>query len=235
MKKPRSSRHNSRHYVEGTNRANDIQSTVGQNVSTVGDNNTQTEQRRPEGFTTSHPDIWAAEMTVRDRMLGNRRRNSTGTFGNTHVYGISSGVLPHLRLNNESSNTVNTSTNSAQPLSIPLLMAWEKSINQNVRRMLYYIEEPNHGKGFIKELCFSSDGRIICSPYGTGFRLLSFSKSCSEIPNALSSNGEASPLEEIKHIKCHPDLVVSTKFSPRQPLLVSGCLKGMVKWHQSEF
>lgn len=40
----------------------------------------------------THPDIWAAETTVRDRSQG-VRNSSSNTFGNTHVYGISSGVL----------------------------------------------------------------------------------------------------------------------------------------------
>lgn len=110
----------------------------------------------------------------------------------------------------------------------------DKVINQNQVRMLKYIEEPNKGKGYIKELCFSSDGRIICSPFGFGFRLLAFSDNCSELPRTLS-DGEAQPLVAIKYIKCHSDIVVSTKFSPRQPLFASGCLRGRVVWHQPKF
>ncbi|KAI3367427.1 hypothetical protein L3Q82_026281, partial [Scortum barcoo] len=33
-------------------------------------------------------------------------------------------------------------------------------------RLTHYIEEANVGRGYIKELCFSPDGRLICSPYG---------------------------------------------------------------------
>lgn len=232
------------------------------------------------------PDIWAAEVTVRDRMLGNRRRNSTGTFGNTHVYGISSGVLlaglasgeinvlfsqpaaatmtaqtdarteqPHRSNGGDefpnpaaaaaaSAATTVSAHGGRQPQPVYIggtssnsrgSNVGEKSINQNLRRMLKYIEEPNKGKGFIKELCFSSDGRIICSPYGCGFRLLGFSGDCSELPRTLHPFGEAQPLVALKYIKCHTDIVVSTKFSPRQPLFASGCLRGRVVWHQPKF
>ena len=210
-----------------------------------------------EAFQT-HPDIWAAEVTVRDRMQGSRRRNSTGTFGGTHVYGISSGVLtqqtatsataalasnrgttPTSSPTNSIVSSTTNSSNSPNSQQVPMQVCNSNSyappINQNMRRMLNYIQEPNKGKGFIKELCFSSDGRVICSPYGCGFRLLAFSKDCSELPGTLHPNGDAQPLVEIKYIKCHSDIVVSTKFSPRQPLFASGCLRGEIVWHQPKF
>lgn len=178
--------------------------------------------------TSTHPDIWAAEVTVRDRMHG-IRRNSTGTFGNTHVYGISSGVLSSnsalpVRLSEQ------LSTNSYRYMYVP-----KKSIPQNVRRMLYSIEQPNKGKGLIKEECFSSDGRLICSPYDKGFRLLAFSPDCLELPKALTYQKESHKLYELKYFKCHSEIVVSTRFSPIQPLLASGCLQGRVVWHQPRF
>lgn len=172
---------------------------------------------------STHPDIWAAEVTVRDRMLG-IRRNSTGTFGNTHVYGISSGVLSQQAPVRLSSNS------SYRYMYLP-----KKSIPQNVRRMLYSIEQPNKGKGLIKEECFSSDGRLICSPYDKGFRLLSFSQDCLELPKALAKQKESHKLNELKYFKCHSEIVVSTRFSPIQPLLASGCLQGRVVWHQPRF
>lgn len=106
------------------------------------------------------------------------------------------------------------------------------NIKQNRRRMLYYSAEPNKGKGFIKELCFSSDGRLICSPYGCGIRLLSFSKDCQEIPYALPQNGVPQRLNEVLiSADKHSDIVVSTKFSPRAPICVSGCLRGELFWY----
>lgn len=179
------------------------------------------QQQQPQ----THPDIWAAEVTVRDRLNGARRNNA---FCNTHVYGISSGVVassvqpPPVRLRNQDSGY--------RYMYLP-----KKLIPQNVHRMLYSIEQPNKGKGLIKEECFSSDGRLICSPYDKGFRLLSFSKNCYELPKALSLQEETHKLNELKYFKCHPDIVVSTRFSPIQPLLASGCLQGRVVWHQPKF
>lgn len=107
------------------------------------------------------------------------------------------------------------------------------NIKQNRRRMLYYSAEPNKGKGFIKELCFSNDGRLICSPYARGIRLLSFSKDCQELPYALPSNGIPQRLHEVLvSTENHSDIVVSTKFSPRAPICVSGCLRGELTWYQ---
>lgn len=191
----------------------------------------------PANLTTpiTHPDIWAAEVTVRDRNLGNRRRNSTGAFGNTHVYGISSGVLTQqspaaARLSPQTPPSA--ACNTYRWMYLPHI---KKSIPQNIRRMLYSIEQPNKGKGLIKEECFSADGRLICSPYGFGFRLLSFSEDCLELPKALAYHSDIHKLTELKYFKCHQDIVVSTRFSPIQPLLASGCLQGRVVWHQPKF
>lgn len=206
---------------------------------------------RPEVPITTHPDIWAAEVTVRDRTLGNRRRSITGTFGNTHVYGISSGVLQQEIQQVQQTTLLNTTTTSAiesanQLSNVPTSASTsnaasiydddnEEVINQNIRRMLYYIEEPNKGRGFIKELCFSADGRVICSPFGFGFRLLAFSANCGELSTSRCQEGKEQELMEFKFIKCHSDIVVSTKFSPRQTLLASGCLRGKVMWHQPKY
>lgn len=105
------------------------------------------------------------------------------------------------------------------------------AIHQNVPRLTHYIEETNVGKGFIKELCFSADGRLICSPYGYGVRLLAFSPECSEMSSCVPKEGPVQ-LCELGTNVCHTDIVVSTKFSPRHCLLVSGCLTGRIVWHQ---
>ncbi|CAB0012685.1 unnamed protein product [Nesidiocoris tenuis] len=86
---------------------------------------------------------------------------------------------------------------------------------------------------FIKELCFSADGRLICSPFGYGIRLLAFSPECSELSSCVPENG-AVRLHQVAINMCHEDIVVSTKFSPRHCLLVSGCLTGRIVWHQPQ-
>jgi WD repeat-containing protein 32 len=105
-------------------------------------------------------------------------------------------------------------------------------IHQNTPRLTHYIEEPNVGSGYIKELCFSADGRLICSPFGYGIRLLAFSNDCAELSNCIPFANESAQLHELATHIGHSDIVVSTKFSPKHYLLVSGCLSGKIVWHQ---
>jgi len=167
-------------------------------------------------------------MTVRERSL----RSADVWMNSTPVvYGISSGVIRNI-VPTPQSDSPSTSGNKLPKGDEYTSKLNGKKIKQNTPRMLHYIEEPNKGKGFIKELCFSSDGRIICSPYGFGVRLLSFSKDCKELPYCIDPNGKPQKLHTINLYKCHKDIVVSTKFSPVEPLIVSGCLRGKVIWHQ---
>ncbi|XP_063831649.1 DDB1- and CUL4-associated factor 10 homolog [Ostrinia nubilalis] len=108
-------------------------------------------------------------------------------------------------------------------------------IRQNRDRLLYYIEETNEGKGFIKELCYSKDGRIVCSPFGRGMRLLALDDSCSELSALAWSEGRggARPMREAGQVLgLHQDLVVSSKFNPRHHMLVTGCLEGRIVWYE---
>lgn len=103
-------------------------------------------------------------------------------------------------------------------------------IAKNIPRLTHYIEEPNVGRGFIKELCFNSDGRLICSPYAQGVRLMMFDQNCSELSTCVKDTPQT--LYDVSNSTCHSNCVVSTKFSPTHCLLVSGCLNGKIVWHQ---
>ncbi|XP_047470716.1 DDB1- and CUL4-associated factor 10-like [Penaeus chinensis] len=103
-------------------------------------------------------------------------------------------------------------------------------IAKNISRLTHYIEEPNVGRGFIKELCFNSDGRLICSPYAHGVRLMMFDQNCSELSTCVQDIPQT--LYAVSTNNCHKNCVVSTKFSPTHCLLVSGCLNGKIVWHQ---
>lgn len=100
-------------------------------------------------------------------------------------------------------------------------------------RLTHYIEEANVGRGYIKELCFSPDGRLICSPYGYGVRLLAFDEGCGELADCLPV--QTSVLKEIRSIYSHCDVVLTTKFSPTHCQLASGCLSGRVALYQPKF
>ncbi|XP_072452837.1 DDB1- and CUL4-associated factor 10 [Notamacropus eugenii] len=100
-------------------------------------------------------------------------------------------------------------------------------------RLTHYIEEANVGRGYIKELCFSPDGRMISSPHGYGIRLLGFDTQCNELVDCLPQ--EASPLQEIRSLYSHNDVVLTTKFSPTHCQIASGCLSGRVSLYQPKF
>ncbi|XP_060071282.1 DDB1- and CUL4-associated factor 10-like [Ylistrum balloti] len=98
------------------------------------------------------------------------------------------------------------------------------------KRLLYYADEPNVGRGFIKELCFSSNGRMVCSPFGFGVRLLTFDSQCSELCEVVPK--APVKLYELGSSMSHTNNVLTCKFSPTHPLLVTGCLSGRVVFHQ---
>ncbi|BFF92399.1 DDB1- and CUL4-associated factor 10 homolog [Drosophila madeirensis] len=109
------------------------------------------------------------------------------------------------------------------------------SILVNAKKLLYYASETNTKPGFIKEPGFSADGRIICSPYGNGVRLLGYSADCCDYPSYKTFDEvKQSPrqLVELAHITEHQDVVLCAKFSPREPLLVTGCNSGEVTWYR---
>nr|ADG64897.1 hypothetical protein GA13587 [Drosophila pseudoobscura] len=117
----------------------------------------------------------------------------------------------------------------------PELKSNDHSILVNAKKLLYYASETNTKPGFIKEPGFSADGRIICSPYGNGVRLLGYSADCCDYPSYKTfEEVKQSPrqLVELAHITEHQDVVLCAKFSPREPLLVTGCNSGEVTWYR---
>lgn len=109
-------------------------------------------------------------------------------------------------------------------------------VRKNAKKLMYYLVEANVGRSFIKEPCFSADGRVMCSPYKEGVRLLAFGQMCSEYPNSATAvraqKRNPRQLTIIKHINNNDDTyILSTKFSPREPLLVTGSQKGKITWH----
>jgi len=108
-----------------------------------------------------------------------------------------------------------------------------KSLTHKRRRLSHYIAEPNVGRGYIKEIAFGVNGRIVASPFGYGVRLLSFDPDCSELCDR-TQDFVKSPvqLHELSTNICHGSVVVSTKFSPDSSLIVTGSLSGKVGFHR---
>ncbi|XP_066998170.2 DDB1- and CUL4-associated factor 10 homolog [Anabrus simplex] len=131
--------------------------------------------------------------------------------------------------NAQDSTNVTCSANNSSTSSHQVSTTYRK--HKNIPRLTHYIQEPNVGKGFVKGLCFSPDGRIICSPFGFGVRLLSFTPECPDL-SVPAPNHLPVKLHEFTTRICHKDFVISSKFSPKHYFLVSGCLNGKMIWHQ---
>jgi len=123
----------------------------------------------------------------------------------------------------------------------------DAKLHHNKPRLTHYLEESNQGRGFIKEICFSGDGRVIGSPYGFGIRLLAFDGQCRDLSESASDlyidNRSSSvvdyyparsrPLHEVTCLAgFHDDVVLSSAFSPHGYTLVTGCRSGKIAWHQ---
>ena len=97
------------------------------------------------------------------------------------------------------------------------------------KRLMYYTKEPTDGRGYIKELSVSPDGRLICSSYGYGIRLLAFDSKCSELcdiqPQAVRE------LQQVKFLVKHKSTVLTSRFSPTHCLLASGSMCGRVAFY----
>lgn len=184
----------------------------------------------------STTDVWEALVAIREARLRREREREFYPTAERRDW------LP--RSNNgvsipRSSHTVviigdrtRVQNQNRQNLQTMYAIPRNHKIHQNTPRLTHYIEEPNVGSGYIKELCFSADGRLICSPFGYGVRLLAFSSDCAELSNCVPPANVSVQLHELATSISHSDIVVSTKFSPRHCLLVSGCLSGKIVWHQ---
>lgn len=100
----------------------------------------------------------------------------------------------------------------------------------SLRRLTHSIQEPNVAKGYIKEHCFSRDGRVICSPFGNSARILSFNSQCDELSSC--SRNIPSELCDLKTLISHKHAVVTCRFSPKHLLLSLGCLGGKVSFYE---
>jgi len=104
------------------------------------------------------------------------------------------------------------------------------------RRLTHYVDEPNVGRGYIKEISFGAGGRVIASPFGFGIRLLAFDSDCGEMCDSVSFEDEPSKtpvqLHEVVANVSHGSIVVTTRFAPGSSMLVTGSLSGKVCFHQ---
>ena len=93
----------------------------------------------------------------------------------------------------------------------------------------HYIQESKFADGFIKEISFSPDGRILSSPFRKGVRLLAFNQSCDELCDCVPKS--CTQLSVVNTISSHKRSVLTSAFSPITQLLVTGCRGGEVHFH----
>ncbi|XP_012063396.1 PREDICTED: DDB1- and CUL4-associated factor 10 [Atta cephalotes] len=187
----------------------------------------------------STTDVWEALVAIREARLRRERERQfyPGAERRDWLPRSNNGVSVNLPRSSHTVVIIGDRTRvqnlqNRQNLQTMYAIPRNHKIHQNTPRLTHYIEEPNVGSGYIKELCFSADGRLICSPFGYGVRLLAFSSDCTELSNCVPPANESVQLHELATHIGHSDIVVSTKFSPKHYLLVSGCLGGKIVWHQ---
>ncbi|CAH1170514.1 unnamed protein product [Phaedon cochleariae] len=180
------------------------------------------EEVDPEGEANSRPtDLWMGYISLEDYNSHDRDFNelSQPLYENRQLPAM--GIL----------NTGLIGTNSSFDTYFRQHPEQHNKIIRNLPRLTHFIKEKNVAKGFIKELCFSSDGRVICSPYDMGVRLLAFNEKCQELSMCVPDNPQQ--LKTVVEMNnYHRDVVVSCKFSPVHYQLVTGCLGSEIKWYQ---
>lgn len=62
-------------------------------------------------------------------------------------------------------------------------------------------------------------------------RLLALDERCAELSQCATGR-PAAMVDVGQSLGIHQDLVVSSKFSPRHHLLVTGCLEGRIVWYE---
>lgn len=89
----------------------------------------------------------------------------------------SSGFVSTINCESNSSLSANSrlGSNSNTTLTTP------SHLPKCYERLRNYAKEPRAGRGFIKELCWNDDGRLLASPFGHSIRLLAFNSECDEM------------------------------------------------------
>ena len=116
-------------------------------------------------------------------------------------------------------------------------------IERSQENYLKYVDEstPSEALDYIKEICFSRDGRILASPYEGGVRLLAVDSLCTPMDlfydhrfHSREKSLGIIEFEEIKMCTGHQSPVLTCKFANNDLLLGTGCLQGNVMFHKPQ-
>ncbi len=114
------------------------------------------------------------------------------------------------------------------------------TIESTSKNFLKYIDERSSDDtiDFIKEFCFSPDGRILASPCGHSVRLLAADPSCASMElrcdDRILSPGHCLDFEVVGTVYGHTNPTLSCRFAHHDVLLGTGCFKGQVLFHKPQ-
>lgn len=147
--------------------------------------------------------------------------------------------LRHLDIRNESLiHELTTLYNTEESEYSPICR-----IQQTTQNFLKYVDEFSEPESYdyIKEICFSPDGRILASPYKDGVRLLAVDSWCTPMdlyfdPRFHSSEKSlCNPdFEEVAICKGHSSNVLTCKFAHHDLIVGTGCMQGKVLFHKPQ-
>ena len=146
--------------------------------------------------------------------------------------------LRHVDMQGEELKQELTSLFALRSAYIPYL-----SVEDLQYQYLKYVDEdsPDESINFIKEICFSRDGRVLASPHRNGVRLLSVDSVCTAADayydDRYYSQQKASgcpDLDEVCFISGHSSPVLTCKFAHHDLILASGSLEGTVAFSKPQ-
>lgn len=118
-------------------------------------------------------------------------------------------------------------------------------IDKTQQKFLKYVDEssPLEALEYIKEICFSRDGRILASPFEGGVHLLAIDRACTPMDlfyderfHSPEKTFRCLEFQEVKvcHSRDHGAPVLTCKFANNDLLLGTGCLQGRVSFHRPQ-
>ena len=118
------------------------------------------------------------------------------------------------------------------------------SIQKCSKYYLKYVDEdsPDDSLDFIKEFCFSTDGRVLASPYNESVRLLAVNDKCTPMEvyydNRFCSSDKQDKCCDFEVlctiVEGHCSSVLSCRFAHNDMLLGTGSLKGQIFFHKPQ-
>lgn len=116
-------------------------------------------------------------------------------------------------------------------------------VAESSRRYLKYADEhsPDDSLDYIKECCFSADGRVLASPHINGVRLLAVDSSCTPMElyydKRFFSTEKTAKCYDFEVVGClsgHSNPVLACAFAHHDLILSTGCMEGQIVFHKPQ-